>query len=49
VVVCLLPLLAAGSDPSQLPTARVANLVSYAMLALVGAYLWLRFRKPKHL
>jgi hypothetical protein len=49
VVVCLLPLLAAGSDPSQLPTARVANLVSYPLFALVAAYLWLRFRKPKHL
>jgi hypothetical protein len=49
VVLCLLPLLAAGSDPNQLQSSRVANLVTYPLLALVGAFLWLRFRKPKHL
>jgi hypothetical protein len=49
VVVCLLPVLAAGTDPSQLQSARVANLVTYPLLALVGAFMWLRFRKPKHL
>jgi hypothetical protein len=49
VVVCLLPVLAAGTDPSELQTARVANLVTYPLLALVGAFMWLRLRKPKHL
>jgi hypothetical protein len=49
VMVTLLPLLAAGSDPETLDVAQVSNLTSFALLALVGAFLWLRFRKPKHL
>ena len=49
VVACLLPILAAGTDVSDLETARVANLVTYPLFALFGAFLWLRFRKPKHL
>ena len=49
VVLCLLPMLAAGQRPEQLQRSRVANLVTYPLLALVGAFLWLRYRKPKHL
>jgi hypothetical protein len=49
VVICLLPMLAAGTDTEQLQTSRVANLVTYPLLALLGAFFWLRLRKPKHL
>jgi hypothetical protein len=49
VVACVLPVLAAGTDTAALDTARVANLVTYPLFALFGAFLWLRFRKPKHL
>jgi len=48
-VVALLPVLAAGSDPDALGTARVGNATSYALFAIFGAFLWLRYRKPKHL
>ena len=49
VVLCLLPLLTAGSDPTQLQTTRVANTITYPFLALIAAFVWLRVRKPKHL
>jgi hypothetical protein len=49
VVVALLPLLAAGSDPATLPLAQISNYSSYAIFGVVGAYFWLRLRKPKHL
>lgn len=49
VTICLLPVLAAGSNPDQVQSAKVANLVTYPLFALVAAFLWLRFRKPKHL
>jgi hypothetical protein len=49
VIICLLPMLAVGTDTSQLQTSRVANLVTYPLFALFGAFLWLRLRKPKHL
>lgn len=49
VVVALLPALAAGTDASALDVAAVSNAVFYPLIPLVGAYLWLRLRKPKHL
>lgn len=49
VGLCLLPMLAIGTDTTQLQTSRVANLVTYPLLALVAAFMWLRLRKPKHL
>jgi hypothetical protein len=49
VVIVLLPLLAAGNDPQNLQSARVANIVPYSLFALVVAFVWLRVRKPKHL
>jgi hypothetical protein len=49
VVLCLLPLLAAGSDPAQLQVDRVGSAVTYPFIALVAAFVWLRLRKPKHL
>jgi hypothetical protein len=49
VVLVLLPLLAAGNDPENLQSARVANIVPYSLFALVVAFVWLRVRKPKHL
>jgi hypothetical protein len=49
VVASLLPLLTAGADASTLRVATVSNSVTYTLFALIGAYLWLRTRKPKHL
>jgi hypothetical protein len=49
VVVGVLPLLAAGSDPDAVPVGDVQNLTTYVLFALIAAFLWLRYRKPKHL
>lgn len=49
VVACLLPVLALGTDTNQLDTSRVANLVTYPLFALIGAFFYIRLRKPKHL
>ncbi len=48
-ILALLPVLAAGSDPNDLHTPKVANAVTYVLIALLGAFLYLRTRKPKHL
>lgn len=48
-LLALLPLLGAGSDPNAIDTTSVANAESYVIFALMGAFLWLRYRKPKHL
>lgn len=48
-LLAVLPLLAAGSDPTAIDSARVANAESYVVFALLGAFMWLRYRKPKHL
>lgn len=48
-IVAFLPLLTAGTDPNDLQLARVANTATYPLFVLIGAYLWLRTRKPKHL
>lgn len=49
VVVALLPMLNAGSDPAALNTTKVGNATVYALFAVGGAILYLRTRKPKHL
>ena len=49
VVVSLLPMLSAGSDPALLNTTRVGNATVYALFAVGGAIIYLRTRKPKHL
>jgi hypothetical protein len=49
VVAGVLPLLAAGSDPDAVPVAQVQNLTTYVLFALIAAFLWIRYRKPKHL
>jgi hypothetical protein len=49
VVVSLLPLLSAGSDPATLDPARVANNTTWVLFLVAGAFLYLRTRKPKHL
>ena len=48
-VAALLPLLGAGSDAAQLKTDRVGNATVYILFLAVGAILYLRSRKPKHL
>lgn len=48
-LLALLPLLAAGSDAAAIDTSAVANTESYVIFALMGAFLWLRYRKPRHL
>ncbi|MEJ5255558.1 MAG: hypothetical protein WHS89_09430 [Acidimicrobiales bacterium] len=49
VVLGLLPLAAAGSDPNALNLAAVQSATTSSLFALLGAFLWLRYRKPKHL
>jgi hypothetical protein len=49
VVIALLPLLGAGSDPDALNSARVANSTTWVLFVLAAAFLYLRTRKPKHL
>jgi hypothetical protein len=49
VVVALAPLLAAGTDPEALALREVSNAVTWPLLVLVGAFVYLRTRKPKHL
>ena len=49
VVVALLPLLGAGSDPDAIDTARVANSTIWVFIPLVLGFIYLRTRKPKHL
>ncbi|WP_208026844.1 hypothetical protein [Rhabdothermincola sediminis] len=49
VVLGLLPLLAAGSDADALDLPAVQSATTYSLFALLGAFLWLRYRKPKHL
>jgi hypothetical protein len=49
VVVSLLPLLGAGSDPDAVDSARVANSNIWVFIPLVIGFLYLRTRKPKHL
>jgi hypothetical protein len=49
VVVSLLPLLGAGSDPGAVDSARVANSNIWVFFPLVIGFLYLRTRKPKHL
>jgi ABC-type glycerol-3-phosphate transport system permease component len=49
VVVSLLPMLNAGSDPEMLNTTKVGNATVYALFAVGGAIIYLRTRKPKHL
>jgi hypothetical protein len=49
VVLSLLPLLSAGSDPAALDPARVANNTTWVLFLVAGAFLYLRTRKPKHL
>jgi len=48
VVVSLTPLLLAGRDADHLQAARVGNAVPYSIFAIIGAGLWLRYRKPSH-
>lgn len=49
VIVSLLPLLGAGSDPAAVDSTRVANATIYVFVVLLGTFLFLRTRKPKHL
>jgi hypothetical protein len=49
VMLTLLPLLAAGTDPDTLDVAQVSNATTFALIALVAAFFWLRLRKPRHL
>jgi len=49
VIIALLPMLNAGSDPAALNTTKVGNVTVYALLAVGAAILYLRTRKPKHL
>ncbi len=49
VVLCLLPVLAAGTDEAALGVDAVSNAVTWPLIAIVGAVLYLRTRKPKHL
>jgi ABC-type glycerol-3-phosphate transport system permease component len=49
VVIALLPMLNAGSDPGALNTTKVGNATVYALFAVGAAILYLRTRKPKHL
>ena len=49
VVISLLPMLNAGSDPAALNTTKVGNATVYALFAVGGAIIYLRTRKPKHL
>ena len=48
-LIALLPLLQAGSDPTDLHTTKVGNSAVYALFAGAAAILYLRARKPKHL
>jgi len=49
VVISLLPLLGAGSDPEAVDSARVANSNIWVFIPLVIGFIYLRTRKPKHL
>jgi hypothetical protein len=49
VVVSLMPLLLAGSNPAAIATSKVDNAAAYPFFALFGAGMWLRYRKPSHL
>jgi hypothetical protein len=49
VVACLLPVLAAGTDVDALRVDEVSNAVTWPLIAVVVAFLYLRTRKPKHL
>lgn len=49
VIVALLPILGAGSDPDALNSAGVANNTTWVLFVVAGAFLYLRTRKPKHL
>jgi hypothetical protein len=49
VVISLLPLLGAGSDPDAVDSARVANSNIWVFIPLVIGFIYLRTRKPKHL
>jgi hypothetical protein len=48
-VVSLMPLLAAGTDPDMIQSAKVSNAVFYPLILIFGAGMWLRYRKPSHL
>jgi len=48
VIVSLTPLLLAGRNPHAVQAARVGNAVPYALFAVFGAGMWLRYRKPSH-
>lgn len=48
VVIALLPLLSAGSDPAAINTTKVGNAMVYALFAVGISILYLRTRKPKH-
>jgi hypothetical protein len=49
VVLCLLPVLAAGTDIDALRVDAVSNAVAWPLIAIVVAFVYLRTRKPKHL
>ncbi len=49
VIIALLPMLNAGSDPAAVNTNKVGNVTVYALFAVGAAILYLRTRKPKHL
>jgi len=44
----LAPLLAAGHDPSAIDAARVSNLMTWPLFAMVGGIMYLRFRSPSN-
>lgn len=49
VVLGVLPLMAAGADADALDLPAVQSATTSSLFALLGAFLWLRYRKPKHL
>lgn len=49
VVAALAPVLVAGTDPDALALREVSNAVTWPLLVLAGAFVYLRTRKPKHL
>lgn len=49
VVIALLPVLGAGSDPDALNSDRVASSTTWVLFVVAAAFLYLRTRKPKHL
>lgn len=48
IVVCMAPMLAAGSDPTAVNSARVSNLSTWSLIPIGIGVLYLRYRKPSY-